>query len=205
LGRAGAVQYNWSFLDAGSDFFSSEGVDILPVKPNLMANYGSHKYFRTPNGSSPVKTMSISISHTLRTAMRGAVVNCVAGVLLLLAMALSGGALAQQSQTIDQIRVVGNRRIPKETILARLFTHVGEQFDPISIERDFNSLWNTAYFEDLRIEREDSEKGVILNIFVREKPTIREINYKGQQFHLNVRRAGPVQEGKGRVLGGKPV
>jgi len=29
----------------------------------------------------------------------------------------------------------------------------------ISIERDFNSLWNTSYFDDLRIEREDSEKG----------------------------------------------
>ena len=88
-------------------------------------------------------------------------------------------ALAQQSQTIDQIRVIGNRRIPKETILARLFTHVGDTYDPISIERDFNSLWNTSYFENLRIEREDTEKGVILNVYVTEKPTIREINYPG--------------------------
>ena len=87
---------------------------------------------------------------------------------------------AQESpQTIEQIRVIGNRRIPKETILARLFTHVGDTYDPISIERDFNSLWNTGYFDDLRIEREDTEKGIILDIFVREKPNIREINYKG--------------------------
>ncbi len=64
-------------------------------------------------------------------------------------------------------------------MLARLFTHPGDTYDPISIERDFNSLWNTSYFDNLRIEREDSEKGIILNIFVREKPTIREINYKG--------------------------
>jgi outer membrane protein insertion porin family len=83
------------------------------------------------------------------------------------------------SETIDQIRVVGNRRIPKETILARLFTHPGDLYDPISIERDFNSLWNTGYFDDLRIEREDTEKGIILDVFVREKPNIREINYKG--------------------------
>ena len=95
-------------------------------------------------------------------------------------VALSAGtALAQQSQSIDSIRVIGNRRIPKETILARLFTHPGDTYDPLSIERDFNSLWNTSYFDDLRIEREDTEKGIILNIFVREKPTIREINYKG--------------------------
>jgi len=88
-------------------------------------------------------------------------------------------ASAQQSETIDSIRVIGNRRIPKETILARLFTHPGDVYDPISIERDFNSLWNTGYFENLRIEREDAEKGIILDVFVKEKPTIREINYKG--------------------------
>jgi outer membrane protein insertion porin family len=99
-------------------------------------------------------------------------------MLLTLAL-LAGVAQAQQPQTIDSIRVIGNRRIPKETILARLFTHPGDTYDPISIERDFNSLWNTAYFENLRIEREDSEKGIILDIFVKEKPTIREINYKG--------------------------
>jgi outer membrane protein insertion porin family len=104
----------------------------------------------------------------------------MARVMLLLTLVFTAGAaLAQTPQTIEQIRVVGNRRIPKETVLARLFTHPGDVYDPISIERDFNSLWNTSYFDDLRIEREDTEKGIIINVFVREKPTIREINYKG--------------------------
>jgi outer membrane protein insertion porin family len=142
-------------------------VHILPVKPNL----GPHQYFCSPHGSSPVKAKHTCISRAARTAAR---------LMLLLTLALSAGAaLAQQPQTVEQIRVIGNRRIPKETVLARLFTHPGDTYDPVSIERDFNSLWNTGYFEDLRIEREDSEKGIILNVFVREKPTIREINYKG--------------------------
>jgi outer membrane protein insertion porin family len=47
------------------------------------------------------------------------------------------------------------------------------------VERDFNSLWNTGYFEDVRIERVDTPKCVQLVIYVREKPTIREINYTG--------------------------
>lgn len=110
----------------------------------------------------------------------GRVSACLARVVLFLFVALTAiGALAQQAQTITEIRVIGMRRIPKETILARMFTHVGDTYDPISIERDFNSLWNTGYFENLRIEREDSEKGIILNVFVQEKPTIREINYPG--------------------------
>ena len=143
---------------------------ILPVK----TNYGPHQYMCSPQGSSPVK-----IKHTSIFRARCAV-NRLGCVLLLLAFAFSAGAaLAQQSQTIEQIRVIGNRRIPKETILARMFTHVGDTYDPISIERDFNSLWNTGYFENLSITREDTEKGVILNVIVTEKPTIREINYKG--------------------------
>ncbi|HTZ57423.1 MAG TPA: outer membrane protein assembly factor BamA [Acidobacteriaceae bacterium] len=95
-------------------------------------------------------------------------------------------AWAQQDATppaspdvIQQIRVIGNRRIPRETVLARLFTHVGDVYDPATIERDFNSLWNTGYFENLQIVREDTPKGIILDVVVKEKPTIREINYKG--------------------------
>ena len=139
-----------------------------------MANYGPDQYLRSLEGSSPVKIKHISISRALRPS------SLMARMMMSLALVLiAGAALAQQPQTIEQIRVIGNRRIPKETVLARLFTHPGDTYDPISIERDFNSLWNTAYFDDLRIEREESEKGIILNIFVREKPTIREINYKG--------------------------
>ncbi len=139
-----------------------------------MANFGPHQYVCSTLGSSPVKIEHLSFFRVLRTT------NRLARTLLVLALALSAAAaLAQQPQTIESIRVIGNRRIPKETILARLFTHPGDTFDPISIERDFNSLWNTSYFDDVRIEREDSEKGIILNVFVRERPTIREINYKG--------------------------
>ncbi len=139
-----------------------------------MANFGPHQSVCSAQGSRPVKIKHISVSRALRTA------SCLARTVLVIALALSAAAaLAQQPQTIESIRVIGNRRIPKETVLARLFTHVGDPYDPVSIERDFNSLWNTSYFDDVRIEREDSEKGIILNVFVRERPTIREINYKG--------------------------
>jgi outer membrane protein insertion porin family len=130
------------------------------------------------SGSRPVKSKHASISRRTPTPRRLARFAELFGLLLALAVT-AGAALAQTAQTIDSIRVIGNRRIPKETILARLFTHPGDTYDPISIERDFNSLWNTSYFENLRIEREDSEKGIILDVFVKEKPTIREINYKG--------------------------
>ena len=98
-----------------------------------MANYGPHQYVCSAQGDSPVKIKHISVSRALRTTSR------IARAVLVLALALSAAAaLAQQPQTIESIRVIGNRRIPKETILARLFTHPGDSYDPVSIERDFN-------------------------------------------------------------------
>ncbi|HEX6467252.1 MAG TPA: POTRA domain-containing protein, partial [Terriglobales bacterium] len=80
---------------------------------------------------------------------------------------------------ISAIEVHGNRRIPQDTIKSRMFTHIGDVYDEASLERDFNSLWNTGYFDDLRFEREDTQKGVIVHVYVKEKPTIRDIKYTG--------------------------
>jgi outer membrane protein insertion porin family len=93
-------------------------------------------------------------------------------------MLLGGMALAQQG-IVEDIRIHGNRRIPAETIRSRMFTRPGDVYDPAGMERDFNSLWNSGYFDDLRIEREESPKGWILHVYVKEKPTIREIKYIG--------------------------
>jgi outer membrane protein insertion porin family len=82
-------------------------------------------------------------------------------------------------QVLCQPVVIGNRRIPKDTIIARLYSHPGDAYDPAVVERDFNSVWNTGYFDDVRIEKIDTPACVQLNVYVRERPTIREILYKG--------------------------
>jgi outer membrane protein insertion porin family len=84
-----------------------------------------------------------------------------------------------QQDLIVGIEVHNNRRIPADTIKARIFSHAGDVYDPAVLERDFNSLWNTGYFEDIRFEREEAPKGWIIHVYVKEKPTIREINYVG--------------------------
>jgi outer membrane protein insertion porin family len=84
-----------------------------------------------------------------------------------------------QTDVISEITVSGNRRIPAETIKARVFTKPGDIYDAAALERDFNSLWNTGYFEDIKILREQTPKGWRIIFQVKEKPTIREINYVG--------------------------
>jgi outer membrane protein insertion porin family len=154
LGSFASVTYNRILRRIGL-IFCSEGVHIFPVEREGVG--------------SPIQP-SLSLRRPVRRTLQFFLLFCCL-------IPLSGWA--QQANTIIQIRVIGNREIPKETVLARMFSRVNESYDPLTVERDFNSLWNTGYFENLRIEKEDTPKGVILDVYVTEKPTIREINYKG--------------------------
>jgi outer membrane protein insertion porin family len=84
-----------------------------------------------------------------------------------------------QNDVISEIQVTGNRRIPADTIKSRIFTKPGDVYDASALERDFNSLWNTGYFEDIKFLREQTPKGWRIIVQVKEKPTIREISYVG--------------------------
>ena len=88
-------------------------------------------------------------------------------------------AAASPSQALCEPEVVGQRNIPKESILARMASHEGDPYDPATVERDFNSIWNTGYFETVRIERADSPSCVQLIVYVHEKPHIATVEYQG--------------------------
>jgi outer membrane protein insertion porin family len=100
----------------------------------------------------------------------------LAGLLILIP---GSPGLAQQQDVISGIEVHGNRSIPAEAVRAHIFSRPGDVYDQAAVERDFNSLWNTGYFEDIRFEREATPKGWILHVYVKEKPRIKEVNYLG--------------------------
>ena len=101
------------------------------------------------------------------------------GSLLIALVLLLGGLATAQTDVISEINVTGNRRIPADTIRSRIFTKPGDIYDAGALERDFNSLWNTGYFEDIKFLREQTPKGWRIIVQVKEKPTIRDINYVG--------------------------
>ena len=103
----------------------------------------------------------------------------LASLLVVVFLLAFGARLGAQQELIQEVNIIGNRRIPADTVRSKIFTHAGDVYDQAALERDFNSLWNAGFFEDIRFEREQGPKGLIINIYVKEKPTIREINYLG--------------------------
>jgi outer membrane protein insertion porin family len=92
------------------------------------------------------------------------------------------GQQQQQGAIVDRIIFVGNRRIRSDTLKARIFSRVGDVYNEETLRRDFQGLWNTQYFEDVKLRVEDSpdgpnHKNVIFEL--KERPVIRRIRYDG--------------------------
>jgi outer membrane protein insertion porin family len=149
----------------------------IPEAEVLAIHLRNHSDIVVPeNGSSPSHAGRIPSSSFARLCRRSKGCGWVLGVVFAVFFASAGWA---QTDVVSEIDVTGNRRIPAETVKARIFTHPGDIYEPAGLERDFNALWNTGYFEDIRFTREETPKGWRLIIQVKEKPTIREINYVG--------------------------
>ncbi len=84
------------------------------------------------------------------------------------------------SNTVEGIEFSGARRVPQDTLRAMIFTKVGDPYNEDALRRDFNQLWNTQRFDDIKLETERGEKGgVIVRFVVTERPVIRDIKYDG--------------------------
>ena len=130
----------------------------------------------------------------MTTGVAAIVRRCLRILLGLAAVCLVGAACvpcvsAQISSegstgTITHIQFEGNRRIQKATLIARMFSREHDPYNEENVRRDFIALWNTQYFEDIRLEVEDDPQvpgGKILVFYVTERPVIRRIEYKGNK------------------------
>jgi outer membrane protein insertion porin family len=93
-------------------------------------------------------------------------------------------ASAENQPIITRIEIIGNRRIARDTLLARIFSRKGDLYSGEAVRRDFQALWNTQFFEDIRLEVEDdptTPNGKVVVFYVTERPIIRRIEYKGNK------------------------
>ena len=107
-------------------------------------------------------------------------------IIVFTSLTFSSLALAQQpqeqTQTIEQIEISGNRRIPRETILYYVQSKVGDRYNPEQIGRDFQAILALGFFDPLKskIFTENGPRGGLVVTFqVVEYPVIRDLQYRG--------------------------
>jgi outer membrane protein insertion porin family len=89
-------------------------------------------------------------------------------------------ASTHQEVRVEDVRIEGARRFPRETILYYIQTRQDDVYNTAQLERDLKSLWAQNLFEDIKVFVQDGERGGKIVIFrVKENPIIRDLQFKG--------------------------
>lgn len=99
-------------------------------------------------------------------------------VFVLLAVLLGSTiASAQDSFTVNDIRVKGLQRITPGTVFSYLPVKIGDQFDQAASVNAIRELYKTGFFRNVKIEQNNSD----LLIVVEENPSIDSISFSGNR------------------------
>ncbi len=82
---------------------------------------------------------------------------------------------------VSRIQVDGLRRVEEAAILASVGLRVGEELATWKAQRDIRAIYRTGFVDDVRMEAELTEQGVVVHFIVDEKPAIREVLLKGNK------------------------
>ena len=95
---------------------------------------------------------------------------------MLIVLTASFGARAD-GFVVENIEVVGIKKISTGTVLSYLPVNVGETLNLERTPNIIRELYSTGFFDDIKLLRRDNT----LVIEVQERPSIAEINFDGNQ------------------------
>jgi outer membrane protein insertion porin family len=95
-------------------------------------------------------------------------------VLLGLALPIAGFG----QELIEKIQIIGTERVTPDTINFYLTCREGDFYNEDVVKKDFQTLWSTGFFANIRIEQEQGARGRVIKIYLEENPVIRTISYK---------------------------
>jgi outer membrane protein insertion porin family len=85
-------------------------------------------------------------------------------------------------KTVKAIDVEGNKTISMATILSKIKTRVGQDYIEAVVSDDIKRLYNTGYFADVRVDKEDQDGGVKVIINLEEKSIVEEITFSKTRY-----------------------
>ena len=103
-------------------------------------------------------------------------------------------------ETITQVRVSGNQRIEADAIERVIRIKPGDVLRAGEISKDIKNIYKMGYFDDIRVEAEDSPSGKAIVFHVKEKATIRQISFSGNQVFKDEKLKENISISTGSIL-----
>lgn len=122
-----------------------------------------------------------------------------------LAPAAETAAPAAAKPKIAQIVVRGGKTTAAETVGFYLGVKVGDPYDDGQIKRSFSKLWDSGLFEDVTLEKEATPAGIVLVAIVVERPTVADLEFRGNKKLTTSQLKDKLKEGKAEIRVGAPV
>lgn len=91
--------------------------------------------------------------------------------------------VAAEQKVVTAVDVKGNSSISLSSILPKIKTRVGEPYLANVISDDLKRLYNTGFFADVRVDRQDDEGGFKVTFFVDEKPIVESITFSRLKYY----------------------
>ncbi|HUP48925.1 MAG TPA: outer membrane protein assembly factor BamA [Thermoanaerobaculia bacterium] len=85
------------------------------------------------------------------------------------------------AEIVERFEAVGNVSVASDTVRVYLGVVPGEPYDPEALRRNFLNLWQTGLFDDIRLEAEQGQTGVIVRAIVTERPRIGSVEFRGNK------------------------
>lgn len=83
--------------------------------------------------------------------------------------------------SIADISPRGNKRIDSGAILQQIMSRPGDRYHPDNLREDLKNIFKMGYFDDVKIEVKDTDKGKDIIFEVKEKPVIGQIKVTGEK------------------------
>ncbi|MDP1832075.1 MAG: outer membrane protein assembly factor BamA [Geothrix sp.] len=87
--------------------------------------------------------------------------------------------VAQDIEPIVAIEVLGAQKQTAETVIFKSGLKVGDDLRSVDFNAVIEKLWLSGSFDDIKLELEDAKGGKKVVIRIRERPLIKEIDYRG--------------------------
>ena len=111
----------------------------------------------------------------------------------------------QAEKIIKAVDIQGIKSISITAVLAKIKTRVGEPYRQNVISDDLKRLYNTGFFSDVSVDRQDYEGGVKVIIFLVEKPIIDQITFSKTRHIKQTAILSKIKTKKGKFLDNKTL
>ncbi len=86
-----------------------------------------------------------------------------------------------KKERISKVLVEGHRAIEESAIRAQIKIKEGDIFSPRALREDLKAIFQLGYFQDVRAEKRDWDRGKAVVFLVEEKPVVKEIKFSGNK------------------------